>query len=532
MNITTDMPYCRLDATRFSPQSALFIVFGASGDLANRKIFPALYDLYLEKQLPEELLMVGAARRNYSTEDFREILRASCLAHSRHQDEALHADAWHAFSQRIFYIQNDIADIQSYEPIRRLVVEQDRTVLENLDSHIAIPPNILYYLAVTPEFFPVISENLGRMGCGSNSSAPGWRRLVVEKPYGKDQRSAASLTEALHKWFDERDIYRIDHYLGKEAVQNLLHFRFANTIFEPVWNRNYIDRIEITVAEQEGIGTRGGYYDGFGAARDMLQNHLTQLLCLTVMEPPATLSPEHIRDEKVKILRAIPDYSLQEILRRTRRGQYAAGVDAKGQPVSDYLNEAKVRPDSTTETFASLTLSIENWRFSGVPITLRTGKALAEKFSEIVLYFKRPPSALFAAQCGDLLAPNSLTVRIQPDEGIWLTFNAKVPGEPAIRANSLRFSYREVADYFPEAYERLILDALSGDSTLFIRADESELAWQVIDKIEAAWASVDPKSAPESGGLLKYRAGIPLNDLIAQVREPVLGEPILREGLV
>jgi glucose-6-phosphate 1-dehydrogenase len=520
MNTADDSAYCRLDTSRFSPEPALFFVFGASGDLASRKIFPALYDLYLEKQLPSDLLMVGAARREYSTEEFREIMHKACVAHSRHKAEALHEEAWRDFSRRIFYFRNDVEDASSYAAIRKLVVGRDRRVLAGLSPDAGLPENTLYYLAVTPEFFPVIAENLGRAGCGSDASAKGWRRLVVEKPYGKDQQSAARLTEALHRWFDEREIYRIDHYLGKEAVQNLLHFRFANTMFEPVWNRNYIDRIEITVAEQDGIGARGGYYDGFGAARDMLQNHLTQLLCLTVMEPPASLSPEHIRDEKVKVLRAIPEYSEAQIVARVRRGQYTEGTNARGEAVPDYRAEQKVRPDSTTETYASLMLSVENWRFSGVPITLRTGKALAEKYSEIVLYFKRPPSALFAALCGDLLAPNSLTVRIQPDEGIWLSFNAKVPGEPAIRSNSLRFSYREVTDYFPEAYERLILDALSGDSTLFIRADESELAWKVIDRVEAAWVAVEPDSNPREGGLFRYPAGTSLKALRTQIEEP------------
>lgn len=510
--------YCRLDTSRYSPESSIFIVFGASGDLANRKIFPALYDLYLERQLPEKLVMVGAARRDYSTEEFREIMRESCLNHSRHQREA-HTDAWEPFARRIFYIKNDVEDASSYEAIRRIVVDRDRAALGGFPGDAELPANVLYYLAVTPEFFPVIAENLGRAGCARGAGKKGWRRLVVEKPYGKDRHSASSLTSALHRWFDEKDIYRIDHYLGKEAVQNLLHFRFANTIFEPVWNRNYIERIEITVAEQDGIGSRGGYYDGFGAARDMLQNHLTQLLCLTVMEPPATLSPEHIRDEKVKVLRAIPEYSREDLLKRARRGQYRAGTGEGGAALPDYRAEPKVKPNSMTETFASLTLSVENWRFSGVPITLRTGKALAEKYSEIVLYFKRPPSALFAALCGDLLAPNSLTVRVQPDEGIWLSFNAKVPGEPAIRSNTLRFSYREVSDYFPEAYERLILDALAGDSTLFIRADESVLAWNVIDRLEAAWATADADAAPAEGGLLLYAAGSALADVRARLGE-------------
>lgn len=520
MKVESTSQYCRLDTSRYSPESSLFIVFGASGDLASRKIFPALYDLYLERQLPEKFLMIGAARRDYDTEEFREILHESCLAHSRHQSEE-HDDVWESFSKQIFYVKNDVEDLLSYDSIRRLVVDHDTSILEDFPQGAELPSNVLYYLAVNPEFFPVIAENLGRAGCAYDASRRGWRRLVVEKPYGKDRLSASTLTSSLHRWFDERDIYRIDHYLGKEAVQNLLHFRFANTIFEPVWNRNYIERIEITVAEQEGIGTRGGYYDGFGAARDMLQNHLTQLLCLTVMEPPATLSPEHIRDEKVKVLRAIPEYLREDLLQRSRRGQYTSGTGAQGDVLLDYRAEPKVKSDSMTETFVSLTLSVENWRFSGVPIMLRTGKALAEKFSEIVLYFKRPPSALFAALCGDLLAPNSLTVRVQPDEGIWLSFNAKVPGEPAIRSNTLRFSYREVSDYFPEAYERLILDALSGDSTLFIRADESELAWNVIDRLEAAWASSDPDADPAQGGLFMYPAGTSLAELRENINESI-----------
>ncbi len=522
MSTDSSAKYCRLETSRYSPEPSIFIVFGASGDLANRKIFPALYDLYLEHQLPEKLIMVGAARRDYSTEVFRAILREACHAHSRHQSEA-RAGTWESFEQRIFYLKNDVEDVSSYDSIRRLVVDRDKGVLEGFPYDAELPANVLYYLAVTPEFFPVIAENLGRAGCARGAFRKGWGRLVVEKPYGKDQLSATNLTSSLHRWFDEQEIFRIDHYLGKEAVQNLLHFRFANTIFEPVWNRNYIERIEITVAEQDGIGTRGGYYDGFGAARDMLQNHLTQLLCLTVMEPPATLSPEHIRDEKVKVLRAIPEYSRDELLRRSRRGQYSAGASPQGNPIPSYRAESKVKPDSHTETFASLAISVENWRFSGVPITLRTGKALAEKFSEIVLQFKRPPSALFAALCGDALEPNSLTVRVQPDEGIWLSFNAKVPGEPAIRSNTLRFSYREVSDYFPEAYERLILDALGGDSTLFIRADESVLAWNVIDKLEAAWATSDPNADPAEGGLLVYPAGTSLAEVRARVHEAVEG---------
>jgi len=519
MNIEDTGKTCRLDVQRIEPEGALFVVFGASGDLARRKIFPALWDLFLEGRLPRDMLMVGAARRQYSSEDFRLAMKDACRAYSRHRTETDSNDKWQSFARRMFYLQLDIEEPSSYVPIRRLVVEKDRSVLPGLQPDIMLPSNVLYYLAVTPDHFSIIVENLGSCGCSSQEDAMpaarvqggaggGWRRLVVEKPYGRDFESAQQLSALLHRHFREADIYRIDHYLGKEAVQNLLYFRFANSVFEPIWNRTYIERIEITVVEQEGIGTRGGYYDHVGAARDMLQNHLTQLLCLTVMEPPASLLPEHIRDEKVKVLRAIPAYSPAELLKRARRGQYAS-----------YRTEPKVDPASDTETFVSLTLSVENWRFAGVPITLRTGKALAEKYSQIVIHFRRPPDALFAALCGERLGANSIIVRIQPDEGIWLNFNAKIPGEPALGTNSLRFSYREVSDYFPEAYERLILDALAGDSTLFIRADESELAWQLIDRLEEVWARADPSADPDKGGLVRYREGSPLAEVCALARD-------------
>jgi glucose-6-phosphate 1-dehydrogenase len=274
-------------------------------------------------------------------------------------------------------------------------------------------------------------------------------------------------------------------------VQNLLYLRFANSVFEPIWNRNHIESIEISVFETEGIGQRGGYYDKAGAARDMLQNHLIQLMCLATMEPPASLDPESIRNEKVKVLLSISPYDVDRFIQNSTRGQYTEGVSPDGQSIPAYRKAAKVDPDSTTETYVSLRLELDNWRFSGVPIILHTGKAFAQKFSQIVINFRRPPAALFAAQCGDSLIHNSLTLRIQPDEGVWLRFNA-------------------VSDYLPEAYERLIADALAGDSTLFIRADESEHAWSIVDAMEAAWASVVPTAEPDRGGLRFYPAGSPV----------------------
>ena len=329
------------------------------------------------------------------------------------------------------------------------------------------------------------------------AAGEGFRRLVVEKPFGSDLESARSLNATLQSCFSEDVIFRIDHYLGKETVQNLLYLRFANSIFEPLWNRNHIESVEIDVLETSGIGSRGGYYDKAGAARDMLQNHLIQLLCLVAMEPPTGLDPESVRGEKVKVLKSIREYSSDELLARSVRGQYSmAAADragSNGTPRLSYLDEARVAPGSRTETFVSLRLEVDNWRFAGVPFTLRTGKALDRQVSEIRVLFKRPPATLFAGFCGDLLLPNALTLRIQPDEGMWLRFNAKEPAAERVAPKELRFAYRERNDaYFPEAYERLIADALAGDSTLFIRSDETEEAWRIVDALEGAWASGPP----------------------------------------
>ena len=501
-------PLCNLDNGAFSPEPAVFIVFGATGDLAHRKIFPALFDLFSSNILPKDLTMVGFARKPLDDVSYRADLKQSCSNYARRGN---FSDAlWTEFSSRIFYLPSDLDDPSGYRRLADIIGGHDAAFLARTGGK-PCPPNALFYLAVGPEYFGTIAERLGQAGLGSSmGEAGGWRRLVVEKPYGRDGKSAKALTAMLHENFAEKDIYRIDHYLGKETVQNLLYLRFANSVFEPVWNRNHIESIDISVFETEGIGGRGGYYDSAGAARDMLQNHLIQLMCLTTMEPPAGLDPENIRDEKVKVLRSISRYEPRDMVTRSLRGQYAQGKDESGRDVCGYREEAKVKPDSTTETFVALRVELDNWRFSGVPIKLMTGKAFASKFSQIVIHFRRPPVALFAAQCGDTLIHNALTIRIQPDEGVWLRFNAKVPGIPAIKASELRFSYREVADYLPEAYERLIADALAGDSTLFIRADESEHAWGIIDALEAAWNSLDAAAPPDAGGLLMYPAGSPI----------------------
>lgn len=517
-NKSESYPLCSLDNGAFAPEAALFVVFGATGDLAHRKIFPALFDLFAGDILPRDLLIVGFARKPLDDASYREDLKQSCVKYAR---RGKFSDRqWKSFSERIFYLASDLDDPAGYSLLADIIAGRDAGFKARAKGR-SCSANALFYLAVGPEHFGAIAGRLSEAGLGSAGSGAsggeagqeglkgreGWRRLVVEKPYGRDGKSALALTAALHNGFAEKDIYRIDHYLGKETVQNLLYLRFANSVFEPVWNRNHIESIDISVFETEGIGERGGYYDSAGAARDMLQNHLIQLMCLTTMEPPASLDPESIRDEKVKVLQSVSRFLPRDILSRSRRGQYVGGNDSEGGQARAYRDESRVRPDSTTETFVSLRVELDNWRFSGVPIRLSTGKAFASKFSQIIIHFRRPPVALFAAQCGDTLMHNTLTIRIQPDEGVWLRFNAKVPGIPAIKASELRFSYREVADYLPEAYERLIADALAGDSTLFIRADESEHAWRIVDALEAAWASVDAHAAPEDGGLLLYPVG-------------------------
>ncbi len=491
-SIRDESASCDLSEAALSPAPAAIVIFGATGDLTHRKIVPALYNLERNGILPPETKVIGFARRPLSDAEFRDGLRESCSKFSHIQPMV--SEAWDALAARMSYLEGDLEDPMAYARLALRLAGPD------------MPPNALFYLAISPEQFGVVARYLDSAGLGTAGHDLGetrFRRLVVEKPFGRDRESARALTKTLQECFAERDIFRIDHYLGKETVQNLLYLRFANSIFEPLWSRNHIESVEIDVVESGGIGTRGGYYDHAGAARDMIQNHLVQLLCLTAMEPPATLAPESIREEKVKVLKAIPDYGVRELLARSLRGQYAAGKGIDGKSIPDYRGEPKVAPDSKTETFVALNIEIENWRFAGVPFILRTGKALDRQESVIRITFKRPPATLFAGFCGDRLAPNVLTIRIQPDEGMFLGFNAKVPGAARLTANDLHFAYREdTGDYFPEAYERLIADALSGDSTLFLRSDETDEAWRLVDSLEAAWFSADGQ-AP----LLSYEAG-------------------------
>lgn len=472
-----DTEACTLASAATKVEPFAIVIFGATGDLTHRKIVPALYQLTKQGRLPEETAILGYARRPKSDIEFRADLRAALeqVAHVR----PIHAEAWEKLAARIGYAQGDLDDPAGYVRLReRLASLPGAARLEN---------RALYYLATAPGFFGTVASRLAEAGLAPGLKDGAARRLIVEKPFGEDLASARELNHTLNRAFPEETVFRIDHYLGKETVQNLLYFRFGNSIYEPLWNRRYVDHVQITVAERLGVETRGEYYDATGAARDMLQNHMFQLLSLVAMEPPASLDAHAIHDEKVKVLRSIPTPSPGSLLAASARGQYGAGTIG-GRDVLPYRREPRVQPSSRTETFVAWKLEVDNWRWSGVPFYLRTGKALARQVTEINIVFRPPPSVLFAAVCGAKLRRNCLRIRIQPNEGIHLQFNAKTPGLPAIQRADMHFRYGEdFARYLPEAYERLLLDALAGDSTLFTRRDEVEEAWRLVDALRAAW---------------------------------------------
>ena len=436
------------------------VIFGASGDLTRRKLIPSLFNLCRKGRLSEPYRIIGSGGTAFTPEEFRAHLEEGVKEFANF--EFTEAE-WSAFAPHVFYIQanyNVPADFQNLE---------DR--LAELEG---APANRLYYMAIPPKLFPIVLENLDRTGQLRENEV--WRRVVVEKPFGMDLASAQQLNEQVHKSLKETQVFRIDHYLGKETVQNILFTRFANTIFEPIWNRNYIDHVEITVAEEVGVEHRGAFYDSVGVLRDVVQNHLLQLLCLTAMEPPASFSATHLRNEKVKVLSAIQPMSPEQVARNTVRGQYAG-----------YRQEPDVSPDSTTATYAALRLYVNNWRWQGVPFYLRSGKRLAKKNSQVIIQFKEPPLAMFPMQ---EMTPNILVLFLQPDEGVHLRFEAKAPDTVAeTRSVDMEFRYAEAfgQSSIPEAYERLLLDAIQGDAALFTRADEVEMAWSLIDPIIRAW---------------------------------------------
>lgn len=466
------------------------VIFGASGDLAKRKLIPALYELAKEKLLSPQFALVGFARTEMDDRQYRQECRQAVEQFAR--SKPMDPQTWAGIEKNIHYVSaDDYGDAQAH---RKLAAK-----LRELDQATGSAGNRLFYLSTPPNTFEPIITQLGENADAYRGGAQqgGWQRIIIEKPFGRDLASAKALNALLHKYFDESQVFRIDHYLGKETVQNLMVMRFANAIFEPIWNFKYIDHVQITVSETLGVGTRGGYYDHSGALRDMVQNHLFQLMALVAMEPPVALDSISIRDEKVKVYKSVRPIRPEAVHDRTVRGQYAAG-EASGHKTSGYLKEKGVPPDSRTETFVALKLFIDNWRWSGMPFYLRTGKFLPEKLSEVVVRFRSPPLTLFQKQTQSPVYPNDLVIRIQPEEGISWRLNGKVPGgQMNIKSVALDFLYKTTFNVEPpEAYERLIHDAMLGEQTLFIRGDEAEAAWAVIDPIEQGWRQ--SKDAPEA----------------------------------
>jgi glucose-6-phosphate 1-dehydrogenase len=464
------------------------VMFGASGDLTARKLLPALASLAGQGSLPDGFGLVGVARSEWSDDEFRD-----------HCTQAV-PDAkpeWAELVKRFRYVSGDYDDDATFTKVGQTLSELDAPG----GGGGGTAGNRIYYLATIPSLFGEVAQGLGRHGLNQPGHGGKFARLVIEKPFGRDLETAMALDETLHASFDEHQIYRIDHYMGKETVQNVLALRFANSIFEPVWNRRYVGHVHVTVAESLGVEHRGAFYEGAGALRDIVQNHVMQVLALTMMEPSATMDPTSIRDEKVKLLRAVMAPKVDEAESAIVRAQYQAGM-IDGQSVRGYREEDGVAPNSQTETFVAMRLKVDNWRWAGVPVFIRTGKRLTKRSTEVVMVFQRPPHLPFAGKLVRGLQPNALILRIQPDEGISLRFGAKVPGQDyRVRTVAMEFSYKEAfgADP-PEAYERLLLDAMIGDPTLFIRTDEVEQAWRLLAPVQEAFASGYPHlSHYESG---------------------------------
>ena len=468
------------------PDPSVLVLFGATGDLAHRKVVPALYQLWRTNLLPHEFMVVAVGRRPYDNDTFRDEIRGGLEKYCRVLP--LDESAWGSFAERIEYEQLNFDEPAGFD---RLAAH-----LDTLDETRGTRGNRLFYLATQPSQFSEIVAQLGRVGLDHEQHDGGWRRVVIEKPFGHDLGSAQKLNREVGKVFRESQVYRIDHYLGKETVRNLMVFRFGNSLFEPIWNRRYVDHIQITVAESMGIENRGAFYEETGAARDVLQNHLLQLVSLVGMEPPAAFQADALRDEKVKVLRAIASHPEDVV-----RGQYGPGWLA-GTKVPGYREETAVDPQSETETFVAAKFVIDDWRWAGVPVYVRTGKRLPKRATEIAIQFREVPHRLFAST-GSEPDPNLLAIRIQPDEGIMLRFGAKIPGLGLdVRSVTMDFSYGSAFSVdSPDAYETLILDALQGDASLFTRADEVEHAWAIVDPIIESWADADPPTFPN------YEAG-------------------------
>src|SRR5947209_16593985 len=462
-------------STRAVPQPCALVIFGATGDLTHRKLIPALYNLAAAGELPPAVTVIGFARRPKKDDEFRDDLAQTTKQFSR---QPVREEIWRTFAQSLFYHQSEFEDEEGYRALGKR--------LEQIDGERGTRGNRLFYFAAAPEQFEPILKNLKAAGLNKPKEGS-WARVIIEKPFGRDLASARELNRVVRDAFSEDQTYRIDHFLGKETAQNILVLRFANAIFEPIWNARYIDHLQITAAETLGVQARGGYYETAGALRDMVQNHMLQLPCLVAMEPPTDLGADSIRDEKVKVVRSLRRYAPQQVGTYVVRGQYTAGA-VSGKPVVGYREEEKVNPNSETETYVALRMLVDNWRWSDVPIYVRVGKRLPKSATEISVHFKMAPMVLFNRDSTEH-DQNVLVIRIQPDEGISLRMMAKIPGtSPRIEPVKMDFHYgTSFGKASPEAYERLLLDAMSGDPTLFDRRDEVEEAWAFIDTIEKAW---------------------------------------------
>ena len=465
--------------------SCVMVIFGASGDLTRRKLLPALYNLAKNQLLSREFAVIGVARDAISTDDFRAKLKQDMQEFT---GASIDADIGNWFEERMYYITGEFGDAKTFQQLK--------DTLQRVDQEQHTQQNYFFYLAITPSFFASVVEQLAASGLIREEGGH-WRRVIIEKPFGRDLDSAKALNQQLLKVATESQIYRIDHYLGKETVQNILAFRFANGIFEPIWNRRYIDHIQISVAETVGVEQRGGYYETAGALRDMVPNHIMQLISLTGMEPPISFHANDVRDEQAKILHAIQPLTAEEVLSRTVRGQYGAGAIDR-QQVPGYRSESNVSSDSRTETFVAVKLQIDNWRWAGVPFYFRTGKRMPVRNTQIVIQFRRAPFVLFRDTSVDNLLPNQLVLHIQPEEGISLRFAAKTPG-PIMRLGTVDMDFN-YSDYFGNqvttGYERLLHDCMVGDATLFQRADMVEAGWTVIDPVLDVWRALPPRKFP------------------------------------
>ena len=475
----TGNPLAAGERVRAIPPPTAMVVFGGSGDLAHRKIVPALYNLELHRLLPQNFAFVGSSRSEYSDEEYRADMRKAVEEFSRTQP--IQHQVWESFASRLHYIPGSSSDPGTYGRIGDL--------LDRFDREHGTDGNRLFYLSLIPKLFPDTIRGIGKAGLGGRGWDRGFSRVVVEKPFGHDLASAGELQELVTTVFPERDVFRIDHYLGKESVQNIIAFRFANGIFEPVWNHHYVDHVQITVAEDIGVGTRGAFYEEAGALRDIVQNHVMQVLCLTAMEPPVTFDAESVREEKVKVLKAVRPIPENEVENYAVRGQYEGGW-VWGEEVPGYREEKNVDPGSVTETFVALKVFVDNWRWARVPFYIRAGKRLPKKATEVAIQFHSSPHTPFAHDDTEGLAPNVLVVRIQPDEGLSLKIGAKVPGT-GFEVSSVNMDLLYGTAFLeeaPDAYQRLLLDLMLGDPTLFIRADEAEGAWKILDPVMRHWS--------------------------------------------